>query len=413
MKVGVFVGNYSPEAGGGYTFQQEICRAIESFGPASGHTFVFFTYSQVVNKTASADDAFRYISIVGEHHRSRLTIRCLRAIQFFARTILCLAGIKNHDRNADPISSHIREESIDVTWSLTPACLSTEVPFITTVWDLEHRLQPYFPEVSLKDEWDGREKHYSSLLGRAAFVITGTQAGKLEIEKFYHVPSNRIKVLAFPTPQIVFPEKSCYNLLQKKYGIPDNYLFYPAQFWPHKNHFGVLMAIQALREKYNLILPVVFVGSDMGNLTYIRKVVDDMGLTGQVYFLGFVPRDDLATLYSNAFALLYLSLFGPDNLPPLEAFALGCPVIASNVSGSQEQLGDAALLVDPIDPTNIADAVYLLLDVSFRQTLVDRGLKRASIRTGENYFKGVCSLFDEFESIRRTWSNAEPFRIAR
>lgn len=413
MNVGVFVGNYSPEAGGGYTFQQEICRAIESYGPSSGHKFVFFTFSHVAIPEASADRAIRFISINCDHNRISRFKR--GPVCFVVHAILGRFGIRIHDRAADLILSSIREESIDVTWSLTPACLTTEVPFITTVWDLEHRMQPYFPEVSLKDEWNAREKQYTGLLGKAAYVITGTQAGKLEIEKFYHVPSDRIRVLPFPTPQFVLQDDHVNdNNLLLKYGLPDLYLFYPAQFWPHKNHYGLLMALQVLREKYNLIIPAVFVGSDMGNLDYIHKLVVDLGLSDQVHFLGFVPRDHLVALYRNAFALLYLSMFGPDNLPPLEAFALGCPVIASNVSGAQEQLGDAALLIDPKDPVNIADAINSLQkDNSFRQTLIDRGLERAARWTGEDYFKGACSIFDEFENVRRTWSNTEPFKIVR
>ncbi len=52
-----------------------------------------------------------------------------------------------------------------------------------------------------------------------------------------------------------------------------------------------------------------------------------------------------------------MTFFGPENLPPLEAFALKCPVIASNVSGSEEQLGDAAILVNPVNPEEIAQAI--------------------------------------------------------
>ncbi|MFM6269445.1 MAG: glycosyltransferase, partial [Dolichospermum sp.] len=55
----------------------------------------------------------------------------------------------------------------------------------------------------------------------------------------------------------------------------------------------------------------------------------------------------MTSLYINAFSLAFMSFFGPDNLPPLEAMALGCPVIASKVSGSEEQLGNNALLVNP------------------------------------------------------------------
>ena len=146
------------------------------------------------------------------------------------------------------------------------------------------------------------------------------------------------------------------------------------------------------------------------NEQYVRQIAAELDLITQVHFLGFVPQQDLISIYRNAFALTFLSFFGPDNLPPLEAFALGCPVVASNVSGAQEQLGDAALLVNPRDPEHIAKAIKLLHDdPTLYQTLIQRGLERASRWTGEDYVKGVLSILDEFEPIRRCWSSKMPY----
>jgi len=280
-----------------------------------------------------------------------------------------------------------------------------DIPYIVTVWDLQHRVQSYFPEVSTNGEWDGREEFLSKTLRRASYILTGTEIGKAEVEYFYQVPSERIKVLPFPTPLFVLnPPPTQNKEILKKYSIPENYLFYPAQFWPHKNHVNLLLAVQILKDRYNINFPVVFSGSDKGNQEYINKQISKLNLSDQVYFLGFVPQEDLVSLYRNAFTLTFLTFFGPDNLPPLEAFALGCPVIASQVSGSQEQLGDAALLVNPKDPEHIALAIKSLWDdINLRQTLVQRGFARAAQWTAEDYVKGVFSILDEFEAIRRCW----------
>jgi len=119
-----------------------------------------------------------------------------------------------------------------------------------------------------------------------------------------------------------------------------------------------------------------------------------------VYFLGFVPSNDLVSLYRNAFALTYVTFFGPENLPPLEAFALGSPVIASNVPGSKEQLGEAAILVNPKNTREIAFAIKSLYDYSeLRRTLIQRGFDRAIKWTGQDFVRGVFSILDDFESI--------------
>jgi glycosyltransferase involved in cell wall biosynthesis len=302
----------------------------------------------------------------------------------------------------------VLSSGVDIIWNLTPFTRTTmEIPYITVIWDLQHRLQPYFPEVSAKGKWSWRERHFAPLCRRASVIIAGTEAGKAEIEHFYQVPGNRIKILPHPTPRFALeaPSRDGAEILNK-YRLPKGYLLYPAQFWSHKNHAGLLLAAQLLRDKYNLVFPLVFVGSDKGNCKHIRELADTLDLAAQVYSLGFVPQEDLISLYRNAFALTYVTFFGPENLPPLEAFALGCPVIASNVQGAEEQFGDAAMLVDPKDPKEIALAVKALHDdVTRRQTLIQRGLNRARRFTGEDFVNGILSILDDFERVQRCWTN--------
>jgi glycosyltransferase involved in cell wall biosynthesis len=260
--------------------------------------------------------------------------------------------------------------------------------------------------VSANGEWLARERIFTYMLQRSTVIIAGNEVGKKEIERFYQVPSERIKLLPHPTPKVVLdapPDRD--KKILTRYNIPENYLFYPAQFWSHKNHAGLLLAVKFLRDNYDLIFPVVFVGSDQGNLQYIKQLTVKLDLSKQVHFLGFVSQEDLIDLYRNAFALTYLTFFGPENLPPLEAFALGCPVVASNVSGSEEQLGDAALLVDPKDERQIALAIKSLYENSeFRNTLIQKGLARTSKWTGYDYIRGLFSILDELEPFIRCWS---------
>ena len=83
---------------------------------------------------------------------------------------------------------------------------------------------------------------------------------------------------------------------------------------------------------------------------------------------------------------------------------MGCPVIASRVSGAEEQLGDAALLVDPLDPADIAAAIKKLHDeADLRATLIKRGRARASAWTVDDFVKGAFQVLDAFVPLRRTW----------
>jgi glycosyltransferase involved in cell wall biosynthesis len=158
----------------------------------------------------------------------------------------------------------------------------------------------------------------------------------------------------------------------------------------------------------------VLAGSDKGNEAYIRQMMAELDLVSQVYFVGFVGPDDLIALYRHACCLAYITFCGPENLPPLEAFALGCPVVASEVAGAREQLGDAALLVDPKQPEQIARAIKSLQgDAVLRQTLIERGFKRASQFTGEDFVRGIFDVLDEFEPIRRCWSSDVSYQAVK
>ena len=162
--------------------------------------------------------------------------------------------------------------------------------------------------------------------------------------------------------------------------------------------------MRKLLDNHGLAMPAVFVGSDKGNLNHIKQMTNELGLARQVHFLGFVSQSDLISLYRNALALTYVSFCGPENLPPLEAFALGCPVVASEVPGAREQLGDAALLVDPCSPEEIGDAIKALHDdPNEARALVDKGRQRALRWTGHDFVRGVYKILDNFEPVRRSF----------
>ena len=406
MKVCIFAGDYPEEVGGCYTFANQILTALREVQINSKHDFFLFRFCLDPIQPIDRVTLPKPTTLIG--NKLLAAARAKGNAFFLPQLRTLLRRSKFFKREYERFKLHaLRQEGIHLTLSLSPTCLTTELPFITILWDLEHKRQPYFPEVSLAGEWSDRENHYLSLLQRAAIVITGTETGKAEIQQFYQVPTNRIKVLPFPTPEFSL-NRPCAGQKEilAKYSLEENYLFYPAQFWPHKNHVALLFAVKLLRDQYNLNFPVVFAGSDKGNQSYVQKVACELGLAAQVKFLGFVPQADLASLYQNAFALTYMSFFGPDNLPPLEAMALGCPVIASRVTGAEEQMGDAALFFDlPFADKELALAIKSLHDnPCLRQSLIERGKKRAYSWTPTDYVKGLLNILDEMEVIRRCWN---------
>ena len=97
-----------------------------------------------------------------------------------------------------------------------------------------------------------------------SLVICESNYVKQDVIRFLKVPDRKIKVLPAPPPRYIREVKISEDKLKQvreKYSLPGQYLFYPAQFWYHKNHIKLLESIKLIKSKYNISIPVIFVGS--------------------------------------------------------------------------------------------------------------------------------------------------------
>lgn len=383
MKVGVLSPIAPAEIGGGFTFEQEVFQQLLELAPRSKHEIVIFEGFRGARSLAKPA-GFRSVSL----KRPRRDHLILRKRRF--------------PWEHKWIDNVLRREGIEFFLNTTFEAVTLTIPFLAIVWDLQHRLQPHFPEVSANGMWEHREAFYSQVLKRASFVVVGTDAGKKEVQRFYGVADERFKILPHPTPSFALEDGAANSGELTQYNLPPDFIFYPAQFWTHKNHGAIVRALAHLKKVDNLRPTAVFTGSDQGNERTVRELVEELDLRDQIFFLGYVSRQTLKALYQHALCLCYVSFFGPENLPPLEAFGLGCPVIAADVPGASEQLGDAAIRVNPADDLEIAKALKLLLqNKTKREELVRRGKERAHRFTGADFAKGLIAALDEFEAARR------------
>lgn len=401
MRVGVVTGELSPSPGGGYALRKSIYDALVV--AESRHEFIVLDQAIAADKPRG--ETVRPSALLAQAAR-RIGSRLIPAA--VKQRLRRLIGPPAKEEPVSRLEQEIQTRKIDLVWFLFPAGATHAAPYFTTVWDLQHRLQPWFPEVNSTGwTWEQREKSYRNALPRAARVICGTNVGRDEAVRFYGVAPENVVVVPFPVMWSLRQyERVPDARIRDKFGIKGDYIFYPAQFWPHKNHVNLLIAAERLRREQELDLRVVFVGSDTGNQAHVVETAARLGLTENLRFLGFVSEDDLVALYRGARALVFPSFFGPDNLPPLEAFLLGCPVVAARVAGAQEQLGDAALLFDPGKPDEIADAVArICLDSGLRADLIQKGHERVKTRTPEAYIKQILRTLDAFENVRRCWGH--------
>jgi glycosyltransferase involved in cell wall biosynthesis len=303
-----------------------------------------------------------------------------------------------------PLQSVVAANQIDFVWFLTPYYEHVLVPFAITVWDLGHRTHPFFPEVSLSGwKFENRESFYATVLPRAALVVTGNEAGRTQINTFYRIPPERIILNPLPLSPDFRTLPGSDRVLEKLGLTRGSYLVYPAQFWPHKNHVTVLDTLKYLLDGGE-DLTVVFTGRDKGNQAHVAQYARARLPADRVVFAGFVTIEELVGLYKSAFAMIFASLIGPDNLPPIEAMSLGCPVVCANYDGAAEQLSDGALLFEGLDSADAAAKVRSLRNADTRARLIGNGHSVAARYGTQGYGMTIVRALDKFAAIRKLWA---------
>lgn len=163
----------------------------------------------------------------------------------------------------------------------------------------------------------------------------------------------------------------------KKYNLPDKFILGVGTIEPRKNYTNLIKAFIVVKRKYP-DLKLVIVGKKGWKFNEIDQLVKQHKLEQEVIFTGYVNDQDLHHIYHSAEVFVFPSIYEGFGIPPLEAMASGCPVIASNSSSLPEVIGDAGLLIDPKSSPKIADAIVSILETpQLRSTLIEKGFFRS------------------------------------
>jgi glycosyltransferase involved in cell wall biosynthesis len=260
---------------------------------------------------------------------------------------------------------------------------------------LQHRLQPEFPEVFDNGEFRRRDFMFSSIVAKASAILCDSKIGKDDILSVYGGVPNKIHSLPYFAPRHIYapPAQNERTQLSRKYHLPENFFFYPATFWRHKNHALIVRALAEIKRTDEECPHVVFAGSKTREYESVFHLVRELGVKDRVHFIGYVPDSDMAGLYRLAEALVMPTFFGPTNIPVIEAWACGCPVITSDIRGLVEQVSDAGLLVNPRDPKALADAMMRIHgDRGFRQRLSEKGIRKEASWRAADYGRTLWNI---------------------
>ena len=168
---------------------------------------------------------------------------------------------------------------IDLVYFLSPTDLPQSLEklnYITTLWDLCHRDDPEFPEVRQNKEFERREDNYKKILPKATAILVDSELSKHNVLNRYGIDSDRVHIIPFQPSRIIqhkikFNDNQKINI-HKKFNV-DSYIFYPAQFWSHKNHIYLLNGLHLLDKNYGIKLAAIFSGGDMGNKSMLKTLL--------------------------------------------------------------------------------------------------------------------------------------------
>lgn len=250
-------------------------------------------------------------------------------------------------------------------------------PLVLTVMDLLYTRYPeWLPTQRARWYW----ATWIPLTARhASAVITPSEATKQDLISFAGVPAHRITVVPLAIDPLFSRKPTCEEVqaYRVRQGLTEPYVLYVGAIDRRKDWRGLLQAFGQARARVKS-LRLVIAGLVSPGRTHLLEEIQTMGFGNDVEMPGHVADRDLPLLYAGAALFVYPSWWEGFGLPPLEAMAMGVPVITYRNSSLPEVVDDAALLLDPpYDHKLLADAIErLLTDHMFRDELIVRGYRQ-------------------------------------
>ncbi|MDP2682480.1 MAG: glycosyltransferase family 1 protein [Deltaproteobacteria bacterium] len=273
-----------------------------------------------------------------------------------------------------------------------------DAPVVLTIVDIQ---QEYFPQFFNKESLELRRLTYRASAEKADHIIVISEFTKRSLIEKYAISGDKISVVYLGhCENFKKIDTGAVSAFRKRHVLPENFIFYPAATWPHKNHINLVRAYKILKEKYAIKDKLILTGIKKQNHTNVEMEIERLGLSEYITHLGYMPYEDLPLLYNAAGILVFPSLFEGFGIPVVEAMATGLPVACSNTTSLPEVAGDAAVVFNPEDPYDIAEKVSMLYDKDLRNTLIGKGFERARSftweRTAEETLKVYEKVYKEF-----------------
>ncbi|MEH2418600.1 glycosyltransferase family 4 protein [Nostoc sp.] len=228
-------------------------------------------------------------------------------------------------------------------------------------------------------------------------VLTISESSKKDIIEYLQVDPDKVYVtpLASRYYSNYLSEEIAQRLeKQANYDFSKPYLLFVSTIEPRKNINSIITAFNFLKEKYKIEHQLILIGKKGWNYQPVFAAIENSPWGNQIHHLNYLSNELVALFYSKADVFVYPSHYEGFGLPVLEAMTLGAPVISSNTSSIPEVTGDAAILVDPNNPVQLAEAILKVIsDSELRQELINKGKARAKLFSWERTAKETLNAY--------------------
>ncbi|MEY4938646.1 MAG: hypothetical protein RIQ93_381 [Verrucomicrobiota bacterium] len=260
-------------------------------------------------------------------------------------------------------------------------------PSVLTFHDMQER---FYPEFFTPKEMEERFFHYDWSL-RMADAVVAISAFTRDMAVQLAGASRRKFHIVHHVPDILPPPLKPAGWTTAMENRP--FVFYPANFWRHKNHLRLLAAMTQVAGR-NPAIALVCTGSLLGREAEWHEAVRAADVSDRVLHLGKVPRAEISWLYQHARALVFPSLFEGFGIPLIEAMQAGCPIACGQNTSQPDVARESALYFDAENPASIAAAmVRIVEDTPLRNRLVEAGRARLQAFSVRNLIEGHLAAF--------------------
>jgi glycosyltransferase involved in cell wall biosynthesis len=312
MKIGIVIDTYIKSGGGSNFVDQEIS-VIESVSKLDDIKKIPFYY------ICTSQDTYNFYNSKYNNVLFFNKNKLFNLLSFKVSTISFLRKfIYKYKLNF--FYNFIKKYELSLLIFLSPSKLvffCTYIDFVSTVWEMQYKNYPTLPEYkNIYFDIQDRDQICNFISLYAYKIFVGTNKSKDDFHFFYKCAKNKL-ISKYTNSSII----KSFNINSSD-GIKNlnfDFLFYPAQFWSHKNHLYIVKSFQKIKEN-KLNIKCIFSGSDKGSLGSVKNLIKEYGLDDYFIFLKYLNNNEIAHLYKNSLAVIIPNNIGTYTFPHIEAF---------------------------------------------------------------------------------------------